>query len=130
VSVLEALVGIDAVYHLAAAVGVGQSMYEIIKYTAINNVGIATLLQALTCQPVERVVVASSMSIYGEGLYRSPNGENVRGVSRSVTQLMAGEWELFDEKGQQLCPIPTPESKEPALASVYALSTFDQEQMS
>src|SRR5690348_5252097 len=68
-AVREAMRGVDAVIHLAAAVGVGQSMYEVARYTAANNLGTAVLLEALIAQPVERLVVASSMSIYGEGLY-------------------------------------------------------------
>lgn len=129
-TVEEALHNVDAVFHLAAAVGVGQSMYEITKYTYANNVGIATLMQALTQNPVERLIVASSMSIYGEGLYCSPDGHICSGVERSPTQLMASKWDLLNDQGQQLSPIPTPESKEPVLASVYALSKYDQERMS
>ena len=65
-AVRRALAGIDAVFHLASAVGVGQSMYEIEHYTSTNNVGTAVLLEALVEHPVERLVVASSMSLYGE----------------------------------------------------------------
>ena len=65
----KALRGVSSVFHLAAAVGVGQSMYEIEKYTSVNNIGTAVLLEALIKRPVERLVVASSMSIYGGGLY-------------------------------------------------------------
>src|SRR4051812_46007232 len=72
--VKRALIDVDAVCHFAAAVGVGQSMYEIAHYTAVNNLGTAVLLEALIEKPVERLVVASSMSIYGEGLYRSQDG--------------------------------------------------------
>jgi len=70
-AVRKALDGIDAVFHFAARVGVGQSMYEIERYTSANNLGTAVLLEAIverTEKPVERLVVASSMSIYGEGL--------------------------------------------------------------
>jgi dTDP-L-rhamnose 4-epimerase len=73
-AVRRALAGIDAVYHLVAAVGVGQSMYQIAEYTKVNNVGTAVLLEALIEKPAGRLVVASSMSIYGEGLYRSQEG--------------------------------------------------------
>jgi dTDP-L-rhamnose 4-epimerase len=128
-AVRKALAGVEVVYHLASAVGVGQSMYEIESYTSINNVGTAVLLQALAEQPVTRLVVASSMSLYGEGLYRTATGALVEGDERSIGQLKAGEWELRDRKGDPLEPIPTPESKRPSLASVYALSKFDQERM-
>src|SRR5215212_4991521 len=68
-AVRKALLGIDVVYHLAAMVGVGQSMYEIAQYTAVNNLGTAVLLEQIINRTVEHLVVASSMSIYGEGLY-------------------------------------------------------------
>src|SRR5919205_530331 len=75
--VKRALEGVDVVYHLAAAVGVGQSMYEIAQYTSVNNLGTAVLLESLAAKPVARLVVASSMSLYGEGLYRTRAGEAV-----------------------------------------------------
>jgi dTDP-L-rhamnose 4-epimerase len=127
-AVRRALKGVDAVYHLAARVGVGQSMYQIADYTENNVAGTAVLLEALAEQPVERLVVASSMSIYGEGLYRDGQGKRISG-RRSEHQLRAGNWELHDEKGQALDPLPTPESKTPDLASVYALSKYDQERL-
>lgn len=123
-----ALRRVDGVVHLAAVVGVGQSMYQIAKYTAINTLGTAVLLEALSESPVERLVVASSMSIYGEGLYRSAGGQVVSAAERSIDQLKRGKWELSDEHGV-LTPMPTPESKAPSLASVYALSKYDQERM-
>jgi dTDP-L-rhamnose 4-epimerase len=126
-SVQRALEGVDAVYHFAAMVGVGQSMYQIARYTDVNNLGTAVLLQALIDQPVERLVVASSMSLYGEGLYRTPDGKVVPGHARSREQLRAREWELVSETGEPLVPVPTPETKSPSLASVYALSKYDQE---
>lgn len=125
----EALHGVDAVYHFAAAVGVGQSMYEIAHYTRVNNLGTAVLLEALIRNPVERLVVASSMSLYGEGLYKSSSG-GVRLVGeRTLEQLKAAQWEFHAEDGGVLQPMPTPESKQPALASVYALSKYDQERL-
>jgi dTDP-L-rhamnose 4-epimerase len=99
-AVARALEGVDAVVHLAARVGVGQSMYEIADYVAENSGGTAVLLQALAERPVRKLVVASSMSIYGEG--------------------------AVDDDGR---PLPTPESKQPDLASVYALTKYDQERL-
>jgi dTDP-L-rhamnose 4-epimerase len=128
-AVREALDGVDGVYHFAAMVGVGQSMYELSKYTAVNNLGTAVLLEALIERPVDRLVVASSMSIYGEGLYRTAEGKLVGGADRSLDQLKRGAWELADSRGSQLAPVPTPETKTPSLASVYALSKYDQERM-
>jgi dTDP-L-rhamnose 4-epimerase len=128
-TVRDALAGIDAVFHLAAAVGVGQSMYAIDHYTSVNTLGTAVLLQALVDRPVARLVVASSMSLYGEGLYRAPDGSPVPGVERGLAQLRRGEWEVRAGDGTPLEPLPTPESKPPSLASVYALSKFDQERL-
>jgi dTDP-L-rhamnose 4-epimerase len=125
----SALKGVDVVYHLAAKVGVGQSMYEIEGYTATNNLGSAILLEELLKNPVERLVVASSMSIYGEGMYENAAGDRVPGKDRSIAQLQRKEWELQDREGNPLRPVPTPETKAPALASVYALSKYDQERM-
>jgi dTDP-L-rhamnose 4-epimerase len=122
-AVRSALRGIDAVFHLAAAVGVGQSMYEVSAYTSVNNLGTAVLMEALIERPVQRLVVASSMSIYGEGLYQSAVGEIVAGRERSLAQLRRGDWEVRDEQGQSMSPVPTTEEKVPALASVYALSS-------
>jgi dTDP-L-rhamnose 4-epimerase len=128
-AVRRALRGVDAIVHLAAKVGVGQSMYQIIDYTKANNIGTAVLLEALVEKPVQRLVVASSMSIYGEGMYRAADGAFVAGAERSFAQLQAHEWELRDVRGEPLAPVPTPETKMPALASVYALSKYDQERM-
>jgi dTDP-L-rhamnose 4-epimerase len=114
-AVARSLVGVDAVVHFAAKVGVGQSMYEAAEYVAVNTLGTAVLLEALAKRPVDRLVVASSMSIYGEGLYRAPDGRLVNDAERPL--------------GEQLEPLPTPETKSPALTSVYALSKYDQERM-
>ncbi len=127
-TVHRALDGIDAVYHFAAAVGVGQSMYEIEQYTSINNLGTAVLLQQLARRRVQRLIVASSMSLYGEGLYKRCSGELVDGADRTVEQLRAGDWEMRD-RGEPLVPVPTPETKSPSLSSVYALSKYDQERL-
>jgi dTDP-L-rhamnose 4-epimerase len=127
--VLRALEDVDAVYHFAAAVGVGQSMYQIEAYTDINNRGTAVLLECLLRRPVAKLVVASSMSIYGEGLYRAADGSLSSPRPRSLEQLKAGRWELTDEHGEPLRPVATPESKPAAPESIYALSKYDQEMM-
>jgi dTDP-L-rhamnose 4-epimerase len=127
--VSRALVEVDAVIHLAAAVGVGQSMYEIESYTDINNRGTAVLLQALLHRPPSKLIVASSMSIYGEGLYRSREGCTCVPRPRSLEQLAASSWDLLDEEGEPLTPVPTPESKAACPESIYALSKHDQEVM-
>jgi dTDP-L-rhamnose 4-epimerase len=128
-AVQRALEGIDAVYHFAANVGVGQSMYQIENYTSSNGVGTAVLLEALAKRPVERLIVASSMSIYGEGLYRTREGRSVEGHERSLAQVKLHDWEVRGPDGEALEPIPTPETKCPALPSVYAISKYDQERL-
>jgi dTDP-L-rhamnose 4-epimerase len=126
-AVRRALIDVDAVIHLAARVGVGQSMYEIGDYVAVNSLGTAVLLEALVSHPVSRIVVASSMSVYGEGLYARADGTPTTARERTHEQLAAKEWELSDERGAPLTPLPTPETKPPSLASIYALNKFEQE---
>ena len=128
-AVRSALEGVDGVFHFAASVGVGQSMYCIKDYTDTNNLGTAVLLQELAERPVEALVVASSMSVYGEGLYLTPDGRPYETRGRSLDQLKRKQWELHTDTGEPLTPIPTPETKTPQLESVYALSKFDQERM-
>jgi dTDP-L-rhamnose 4-epimerase len=128
-AVRAALDRVDAVFHFAAMVGVGQSMYEIARYTDVNNLGTAVLLEALAERPVGRLVVASSMSIYGEGLYRDSRGVLVGGAERDLAQLKRKDWEVRGLDGEALAPVATPETKAPALSSVYALSKYDQERM-
>lgn len=128
-AVRRALEGVDAVFHFAAMVGVGQSMYQIEDYTDVNNVGTAVLLEALIENPVQKLVVASSMSIYGEGLYETADGSLVQEGERSLAELKQQQWDMQDEKGNPYQPQPTPETKKPNLSSVYALSKYDQERL-
>jgi dTDP-L-rhamnose 4-epimerase len=123
----RALAGADNVIHLAAEVGVGQSMYAVERYVSANDHGTAVLMQALIEHPVARIVVASSMSIYGEGLYRLPAGDVVEDAVRPP-DASAG-WELAGPGGAPLTPVPTPEWKRPSLRSVYALTKYAQEQL-
>lgn len=129
-AVEKALDGIDAVFHLAAMVGVGQSMYQIKDYIEVNNVGTAVLMEALMDKPITKLVTASSMSIYGEGLYTDTEGKDRVECDRKLSDLKKGKWEMYDEKENILTPVPTPESKKPNLSSVYALSKYDQERLS
>lgn len=125
-----ALDGIDAVYHFAAAVGVGQSMYDVAQYTSVNNLGTAVLMERVIARKIRRLIVASSMSVYGEGLFRDADGrvcEAPRG--RSLAQLRRAAWEVLDDRGRPLSPVATTETKTVTLESVYALSKYDQERM-
>jgi dTDP-L-rhamnose 4-epimerase len=123
----RALQGIDSVIHLAAEVGVGQSMYEVERYTSVNDVGTAVLFERLIDNPVRRVVTASSMSIYGEGLYRDADGQIVQDAERGAIRDNQKIWEPLDGAGRPLTPIATPEWKRPSLASIYALNKYVQE---
>ncbi len=121
--------GVSSVFHLAAAVGVGQSMYDVQNYTSVNCEGTATLLQALIQHPIERLIVASSMSVYGEGLYRDEAGNLYDGARRDVERLRQRQWDLVSPQGERLEPLPTTETKRADISSIYALGKYDQEQM-
>ena len=126
-SLRAALKGCDGVIHLAAEVGVGQSMYEIARYVGANDLGTAVLLELLIDAPVRRLVVASSMSIYGEGYYETPDGTVLETVRRQPEEVRAGKWTPTGPGGADLTAIPTDEAKRPDLASIYALTKYAQE---
>lgn len=128
VEVVErALEGVDRVIHLAAEVGVGQSQYEIARYVGANELGTAVLLQSLIGRKIEKVVVASSMSVYGEGAYETEAGERVLDARRRSSDLRAGSWNPRTADGTALRPVATDEYKPVNLASIYALTKFSQE---
>ena len=127
--VLKSLNGIDKVVHLAAEVGVGQSMYAVDRYVSVNDYGTAVLFQQLIDSPVKRVVVASSMSIYGEGLYRASDGSIVEDAVRKPRTRPDEPWDPLGPDGKPLVPVATPEWKRPTLASVYALTKYVQERL-
>jgi dTDP-L-rhamnose 4-epimerase len=99
-------------------------MYEPAEYAAANTAGTGVLLEALLDHPVRKLLVASSMSIYGEGAY-----EPAPAQERTREQLERADWEPRGPDGEELRPVPTPESKQPSLASIYALTKYDQERM-
>ena len=125
--VARALEDVDHVVHLAAEVGVGQSMYEIARYIGANDYGTAVLLDALVERPVRSIVVASSMSVYGEGRYVAADGTPRDEVRRRKEQLQQGVWTPLDEAGAPLSAVATDERKPVDLASIYALSKHAQE---
>ncbi len=128
-AVERALRGVRAVVYLAAAVGVGQSMYDLSSYVGTNELGTAILLEAISRHPVERMIIASSMSVYGEGLARRNRGELVSPPERSHEQIRRGVWELTEPDSECLTPVATPEDKPPSLNSIYALNKYAQERM-
>jgi dTDP-L-rhamnose 4-epimerase len=126
-----ALEGVDVVFHEAAEVGVGQSMYEIERYVRANDLGTAVLLEAILARrpQIKKLIVASSMSIYGEGAYRCESCGSVAPQLRPVEQLLDRRWELECPKcGKPLSPAPTSEEKPLFPTSVYAVTKQDQEQ--
>lgn len=125
--VATALEGVEAVIHLAAEVGVGQSMYEIARYVGGNDLGTAVLLEAMIGTPVRRIVVASSMSVYGEGLYADAAGNRLGQVRRRAELVRQGRWAPSGPNGEDLLPIATDEEKPVDLASIYALTKYAQE---
>ncbi len=130
---LNSLRGVETIYHLAAAVGVGQSMYQIGHYVDVNTSGTAALLQALAdgIPSVRRLVVASSMSIYGEGAYACDRCGPVYPVPRSSDQMAQGRWEMTCPRcSSEVRTVPTPEDKPLQPTSIYAITKRDQEEMS
>lgn len=127
----RALEGVRVVFHEAAMVGVGQSMYDIVRYTSVNSVGAACLLEAIVARrhEIEKMVVASSMSIYGEGRYQKPNGEYFAPRLRSEQQLMRHEWEMRTPEGEIASPVGTDEEKPLYPTSIYAINKRDHEEM-
>lgn len=139
--VRKALADVDVVFHFAAMVGVGQSMYEVQKYTDVNINGTAVLLDAIVNDEkirgqVRKIVVASSMSNYGEGEYACPVHGRVSPQTRPVNQLVAHEWELRCTElvnshpcHEILQPVPTRETKPLHTTSIYAIAKKTQEEM-
>ena len=131
-AVRRALTDIDVIFHKAAAVGVGQSMYEIANYMGANTQGTAVLLQAMldSKRDFEKLIVASSMSIYGEGKYTCAEHGEVAPPPRSLEQLRRKQWEArCPVCCAELTPVPTDEQKPLQSTSVYALSKKDQEEI-
>ena len=132
--VAKALLGIDVVFHEAALVGVGQSMYEIARYTDTNTGGAAVLLQAIVDAPERprKLIVASSMSLYGEGAYSCSTHGVVYPRFRQESQLQIHDWEMrcpVTDCQKPVAPRPTDEEKPPYPTSIYAINKRDQEEM-
>jgi len=129
----EMLQDADILNHQASVVGVGQSMYEIEKYVDMNTHGTARILDIIVNDDVDldRIVVASSMSIYGEGQYYCSSCDEERNPSlRSEDQMANGNWEhRCGTCDTALDPVNTPESKPRDSTSIYAITKKDQEEM-
>ena len=131
-SLHKAISGIDIIYHESAMVGVGQSMYQIRRYISANTLGTANLLDILVNKNhnVKKLIVASSMSTYGEGIYKCMNCGIIEPELRAENQMENSQWELFCKGcGSVLEPVETPETKKQDCNSIYAFSKKDQEDM-
>jgi dTDP-L-rhamnose 4-epimerase len=127
----KALQDIEVVFHEAAEVGVGQSMYEIERYVRANDLGTAVVLEAVLARrpQIKKFVIASSMSIYGEGAYSCKDCGIVYPQLRPSEQLMERRWELeCPTCGKQVAPTATGEDKPLFPTSIYAVTKQDQEQ--
>lgn len=130
--VARCLKNVDVVVHFAAAVGVGQSMYEIASYVASNTQATANLLQVLSRKThrVRKLIVASSMSIYGEGAYRCARCGSLASAFRTDARLMAKQWDMACPScSAPAAAVPTPEIKSLEPSSIYAITKRDQEEM-
>jgi dTDP-L-rhamnose 4-epimerase len=128
----QAIEGADAVVHLAAAVGVGQSMYAPRYYVHTNSTGTAVVLEAVLRlrDRIRKLVVASSMSLYGEGAYSCPACGGQAPGERTRERLEGQRWEVPCPRcGADMDPRPTPEEKPAEIASIYASTKKSQEEM-
>ena len=127
----RALAGTEVVFHQAASVGVGQSMYEPAAYTRVNSLGTAMLMERVASpdSKVEKVVVASSMSLYGEGKYACSECGPTHPSPRRREEMSRGVWEPGCPRCREaLTPLPTDEAIPPAPTSVYAVTKRCQEE--
>ena len=127
----RALCETDAVVHLAAETGTGQSMYEVTRYYEVNVQGTSQLLDLLVNEPhrVKKIIVASSRAIYGEGKYLSRTHGIQYPESRRATDLTKGVYELIDANGDKMGALPTDEDSRLHPTSIYGLTKLAQEQM-
>jgi dTDP-L-rhamnose 4-epimerase len=128
----KALIDQDAVIHLAAETGTGQSMYEIYKYSSVNIGGTALLLDILanSQHAIKKIIVASSRAIYGEGRYYCPTHGEVYPLTRNEKDLINGSFECtcpVCEKNVEL--LSTHEESKIQPQSVYAVTKYNQEQL-
>lgn len=133
-SALEAAIrDMEVIFHEAAMVGVGQSMYQVKRYVDVNTAGTGNLLDILVNKDhdVKKLIVASSMSIYGEGMYECVDCGVMNPPLRSDDQLKSHDWEMkCPNCGKYVRPVPTMESKPLQPTSIYAVTKKDQEEMS
>ncbi len=126
-----ALKGQDAVIHLAAETGTGQSMYEVRRYCEVNTLGTANLLDILanTQHKVQKMVLASTRAVYGEGKYLDREGRISYPTTREEHHLKSGRFDFYDPSGSPLVVCATDEQSSIQPNSIYGVSKFNQEQL-
>lgn len=119
----------EVIVHLAAETGTGQSADEPVRYTSVNVVGTANLIEIVRTlsKPPQRIVLAATRAVYGEGAYRNSSGQRLIPEPRRSADMAAGRFDIYDRDGARLTPIPTPEDSAPAPGSVYGSSKLMQE---
>jgi dTDP-L-rhamnose 4-epimerase len=131
-AVVKALDGMEVLFHMAAAVGVGQSMYEVARYVDVNAMGAAVVLDIVANRKhsLRKMIVASSMSCYGEGKYVCDDCGPVFPRLRPLAQLAARDWEMRCPRCQKAVrSAPTDEEKPLFPTSVYAVTKRDHEEL-
>lgn len=129
-SLVNAVKHANVIVHLAAETGTGQSMYSVEKYIDVNCTGTGTLLDVLLNEKheVEKVVLASSRAVYGEGKYQNAKGEAIYPASRSEAQMQQKKFEPIDETGNELTVVATDENSKINPLSLYGITKYNQEQ--
>ncbi len=128
----RALAGAELVFHLGGLVGNGQSMYDVQRYVDHNSVGTAVLIEAMLARRVQfsRLVVASSMVVYGDGAYDCIEHGRAHRVRRPIERLSQSIWEpLCSRCDRTVTPTATSEEHPLAPTSTYAISKRDQEEL-
>lgn len=128
----KAILDVELIFHYAAAVGVGQSQYRVKYYVDVNCGGTANLLDVIAnnSHNVEKLIVASSMSTYGEGRYTCDEHGDVTPNTRTTERMENRQWEMVCPVcGRVVSPAPTDETKDQVCTSIYAMTKRDQEEM-
>ena len=128
----KALRNQDSVIHLAAETGTGQSMYEITRYNEVNIIGTAHLLNILANQEhtIEKILIASSRSIYGEGKYLCHNHGVTFPNERNAADMAKGNFNPICNKcNKELILKATDENSKIHPSSIYGITKQQQEQM-
>lgn len=127
----KAVIGKDAIIHLAAETGTGQSMYDISKYVETNILGTSQLLEVLMTEKysIKKIILASTRAVYGEGKYRDAENKVHYPKHRNTEKMSGGNFEIFGEDGEVLNAIATDENSALHPSSIYGITKQNQEQI-